>query len=623
VIELFARLTADGNIESLYEQGRRLAGQRRWDGAIELLATALLLTHSREESYAPVCALLRDAFAASGDARSALSLSWYAADRDHQRELFAHVPPIDRARTLAQWAAAAPPARKAELYAQAARELEEAGLLARAAIFYERADDVNAARALWSRLAQLLDSQRADMYAAGLARFNLARMNGVAGDARAAREATVAAVHSLEEAADRFESMGQRERAFDCYHVLIAIGELSRTFEHVLEGSVNAIRILSEDNLRYHALRLYEHAIRLAERAGESSAAATIAREMADYARKQGLGRIALRGVLLQAKLWHTVAEQTIERGGPAQLAENAYVASLLASAEAGQYARVGAIYRQLGELGLHPARSQAYARSARRYAGASDGALDRGQLEQRLGEHVPPPDVWHVDLIEWEERGNAAEACADVLLDPDEESDRITRRSALVGRLVALAAERTPAARSARAAVVVADYLAPIGLYGLLAPLEASFARPEPEVRQAAIRALSRYFYKRTFVTLEQALRDSDRSVVQEATAALERLRFDHAFDPLARIYRTAPRPEARLAALKAIARIDVVEAAELLLGALEHGGPGERETAIAALKLARGGRFVETARAALPQASEQLKRSLAEILRSRGISV
>jgi hypothetical protein len=622
VIELFERLTAEGNIESLYEQGRRLVGQRRWDGAIEVLSTALLLTHSREESYAPACALLRDAFAASGDPRSALSLSWYSPDHAYQRELFAHVPPIDRARTLAHWAAASP-TRRAELYVQAARELEQAGLLARAAIFYERAEDVKSARTLWSRLAQLLDSKRGDMYAAGLARFNLARMNRLAGDERAAREATVAAVHSLEEAADRFESMGQRERAFDCYHVLIAIGELSRTFEHVLEGSVNAIRILSEDNLRYHALRLYEHAIRLAERASESSAAATIAREMADYARKQGLGRIALRGVLMQAKLWQTVAEQTLERGGSPQLAENAYVASLLASAEAGQYARVGATYRRLGELGLDHARSEAYARSARRYAGATDGALDRGQLDERLGEHVPPPDVWHVDLIEWEEQGNASEACADVVLDPEEESDRITRRSALVGRLVALAAERAPAASAARAAVVVADYLAPIGLYSLLAPLEASFRRPEPEVRLASVRALSHYFYKRTFVTLEQALRDPEPAVVQEATAALERLRFDHAFDPLARIYRTAPRPEARLAALKAIARIDVVEAAELLLGALEHGGPGERETTVAALKLARGSRFVELARAALPQASEPLKRSLAEILRSRGLNV
>jgi len=121
----------------------------------------------------------------------------------------------------------------------------------------------------------------------------------------------------------------------------------------------------------------------------------------------------------------------------------------------------------------------------------------------------------------------------------------------------------------------------------------------------------------------LEAALRDPDAGVVQEATAGLERLRFDHAFDPLSRIYRTAPGTEARLAALKAIARIDVVEAAELMLGALEHGGPGERDAAVAALKVSRGTRFIEVARAAYPQAPEGLRRAISEILRGRGLNV
>ena len=53
------------------------------------------------------------------------------------------------------------------------------------------------------------------------------------------------------EPADRYETVGQRERAFDCYQVLLAIGRESGAFEHVLEGYVNLIRILREDNLRY------------------------------------------------------------------------------------------------------------------------------------------------------------------------------------------------------------------------------------------------------------------------------------------------------------------------------------------------------------------------------------
>ena len=45
--------------------------------------------------------------------------------------------------------------------------------------------------------------------------------------------------------------------------------------------------------------------------------------------------------------------------------------------------------------------------------------------------------EVWHVDLVEWEQRGSAAEACADVLLDkrwPD-----LIRRKAMLARLTAL----------------------------------------------------------------------------------------------------------------------------------------------------------------------------------------
>jgi hypothetical protein len=117
----------------------------------------------------------------------------------------------------------------------------------------------------------------------------------------------------------------------------------------------------------------------------------------------------------------------------------------------------------KLGELEIDPQRRQAYARSAQRYAGARDTGFDRGQLEESLGEHIPPPDVWHVDLIEWEERGDAAEACADVVLDPDEESDRITRRTALrppggSGRRIRAAGPVGPRR------VMVANYLAPIG---------------------------------------------------------------------------------------------------------------------------------------------------------------
>ncbi len=622
MIKLFSGLSAPSSIEDGYSKARQQAERARWSDALETLMSCLLVSHAREQSYAAVVTLLTEALERAGEHRAALSAAWYSGDNSHQQRLLERVPAVDRARTYASWAEQDSSQRE-KLYKRAARELEESSLLVRAAVCSERARDIAGARALWSRLAQLVDNARADRYAAGLCRFNLARMCREAGDARAAREATVAAVHRLEEAADRFESMGQRERAFDCYHVLIEIGAATNTFEHVLEGCVNAIRILTEDNLRYHSLRLYEHAIKLAGFAGEHSAAATLCREMTVYARRQGLHRVATRGTLNQADLWASVAEQTAKRQGPTHLVENALVAGLLAQAEAGQYTKVGEIYSALARLDIEGSRREHYARAAKRYTDAPNTPIDASLRDERLGEHVGPPDVWHVDLLEWEGRGSAAEACADVLLDPSEDSDRITRRTALVGRLAALAAEGAEANQTETALSLVADHLAPIGLYGLLAPLETLYGHELPTVRLAAVRSLSRYYYKRTFVTLERALVDADPRVVKEAIGAVERLRFDHAFDPLSRIYRTSSLVEARLAALRSIARIDAVEAAELVLGALDHGGPEERETVTAALKAGRGSRFVDVARAAYPDASPRLRASLDEVLRARGLSV
>ena len=618
MIDLFARLGAEGDLDQLYGRARS-AARARPDEAIELLLSALLHTHGREESYAGVTQLLARLFAEQGHPRMALSASWYAGNTDEHSRLLDGVPAIDRARTWAHLAATEE-ARGAHHYRRAASELEREGLLARAAVYYERAGDHEAARTLWARLAQLLEGSEPDAYVAGLALFNQARASHALSDSTAMRGATVAAVHRLEEAADSFEAIGQRERAFDCYHVLVAVGRLSGEFEHVLEGCVNAIRILTEDNLRYHALRLYEHAIQLAEGATELSAAATLAREMTAHARKQGMVGLARRCTVRQANLWYQVGRGNADRGGPPQLSENAYLASLLAAAEAEQYARVGETFRELAQLDIEAARKAHYGRAARRYANIENSRFSPAGTEDRLGDHVAPPDVWHVDLLEWEGHGSAAEACADVMLDPEGLGDRITRRSALVARLVALAAEAAPEQRRDDAGAVVAGYLAPVGLYDLLSPLERLAKSHNPAVRLAAIRALSRYFYKRTFVTLERALVDPDQQVADEATAAIERLRFDHAFDPLARIYRTSPSTKARIAALKALARIDVTEAAELALGVLDHGGPEEQQTVLVALRSSRGEQFLAAARAAYPTASERLREAIDDVFRHRG---
>ncbi len=589
---------------------------------------ALGQTIAREDEYVAAVGDMRNVLMRLGDMRGALSVDWYAGGERTQRQLLEHVPPIDRARTLLSWAErSTTPERSRALYAKAADEYEAAGLVARAAIARERAEDFLRARALWSRLTQILSGPATDLYAAGLARFNLARTSKRTGENGAAREATVGAVHLLEEAADRYETIGQRERAFDCYQVLIAIGRESGEFEHVLEGYVNVIRILREDHLKYYALQSYEEAVEAAEKQGETSAAATLAREMSVYARKEGMPSIANHGMFTQARLWQEVAQQCQARGAPPEIAENALLAAVIASGESGQFGKVGFLYRALAELPLSEGRRAHYTRATGRYSGATDIRIESSPLPAHLRHEVGFPEVWHVDLIEWEQHGSASEACGDVILDASSWSETMRRR-AILGRLTALALESHLAAGTVadpgvtvQLAVALAEQLAQVELYALLSPLERMFARPEPAIRAAVLKTLKNFLFKRTFITLRAGLTDPDAGVAQQAAESLELLRFAHAFDPLARIYRESGNARARVAVLRALARIDSVEAAEMLLGVIEHDGPGERDAAVEALKQSRGTKFLDLAKSSLPRLSGEPQAAVRQVLAQRGI--
>jgi hypothetical protein len=231
--------------------------------------------------------------------------------------------------------------------------------------------------------------------------------------------------------------------------------------------------------------------------------------------------------------------------------------------------------------------------------------------------------EVWHVDVVEWEQRGSAAEACADVLLDkrwPD-----LIRRKAMLARLTALPLDERPDDTSSamlEARLRLAEQLAQLQLYAVLSPLEKLFARDERRVKVAVLQSLQTLFFKRSFVTVRAALRDPDPPVVDQACKAVETLYFPHAVDPLSRILRESPDPAPRASALRALARIDTLEAADILLGVLEHGAPADRLAALAALKSTRGSRFVELARGMLQSARQPLRGDLLEVLTARGLA-
>ncbi|MFO0663022.1 MAG: HEAT repeat domain-containing protein [Polyangiaceae bacterium] len=604
------------DIHQLRERARGAIARNALDEAANSLVLAAMQTHVPENDYQTVLRPLADVLVRRGDPRSSLTVQWYMARTDPsgwQRAvgLFPQVPHVDRARTYAAMGE----------MDNAAREMEAAGVIAAAAIFREKAGDFHGARALWSRLSQVANgANRSNAYISGLIEFNLGRCANKCKDTRQAREAIVSAVRMLEEAADHYESVGQRERAFDCFQVLVQIGRESQTFENVLEGYVNCIRILREDHLKYFALQYYEDALSAARKGKELSAAATIAREAAEYARSLGMHAASTHYTLLQAELWRDLARAHAERGAPPEISENAILAAVLAFGEVGQFARVGGLYRELSQLGIESARQAHYLRASSRYQSLTDEHVEAAPLASHLRQDSSFPDVWHVDVVEWEQHGSAAEACADVLLDP--RWPDLIRRKAMIARLTSFAVEgRQEDAASASARIRLAEQLADLQLYAVLSPLERLFESKERGVRVAVLTAMQRLFFKRSFDTVRKGIKDSDPTVVAEAAKAVRSLYFQHAFDPLSRIVRESSDPKVRAAAIFALSRVDTVEAAEFLLGVLDHGAPVERGAAIESLKQARGVRFIELARSVLATSSPTTQASLRDVLRARGI--
>jgi HEAT repeat protein len=140
--------------------------------------------------------------------------------------------------------------------------------------------------------------------------------------------------------------------------------------------------------------------------------------------------------------------------------------------------------------------------------------------------------------------------------------------------------------------------------------------------VRIAVLSAMQMLFFKRSFVTVRTGLRDGDAAVIEQAERATEALTFPHAFDPLSRIVRESARATTRASALRALAKVDTPEAAEFLLGMLEHGPPTDRAATLEGLKRSRAARFIELARAALPSAAPDVQTALRDVLRTRGIA-
>ncbi|HET6282862.1 MAG TPA: HEAT repeat domain-containing protein [Polyangia bacterium] len=503
-------------------------------------------------------------------------------------------------------------ASKQGRHGEAARVLSEAGHAALAAVELETAGAFTAARLEWERVIR--DQRLGGLsYETALAHFNLGeallRTNDRAG---AERELTITQ-RLLESLADDFESRGERERAFDCYSILLRLGKDTGSFENVAEGYLNGIRILASDDQKFYVLQYYEDFISYAVEHKEWYAAATLAREAADYSLKAGL--VYDRHYLGRAAgLWAETAKHNEVVGGPTDLSENALHAGIDAASAVGDLSLCGKLYAQLAALPLTAKKRTRYRTLARRYADTTaepPAAVGFPDYMRRPGAYQ---DVWRQDLIEWELDGEPTAVLARLVVD---RTDHV-RFSRLALRALLLCSAPNYSVEDPHATAELSLALGRIQVYEVLRPLERLFEHPSPQVRAAVMGGVGQVYCKRSFNLVRKGLADGAQAVQDEALRALRGLRFRDGFDPLMQIFRQSTDERVRVATLETIAEIGSMEAGLFLLDVLRHETGTLRNTAEVRLASFSGDDITPTVRQYLDLEVGESREALAHILRS-----
>jgi hypothetical protein len=446
---------------------------------------------------------------------------------------------------------------------EASRVLAGAGHTALAAMAVEASGDWAAARQLWEAVLSE-ERLRGRPYEAALVGFNLGHALRGLGDAEAARRTLAATQTQLEELADDFETRGDRERAFDCYAVLIRLGKETGSFENVSEGYLNAIRLVTEADYRAETvLEYYEDFLELAASCQEWHAAALLALDAADLSLRLGL---AYERHYRQraASLWNEAARHNAAAGGASEISENALVAAIDAAASAGDLAGVGQLYGALAELPLPASRRERYAALARRYRGAATESLPAGQpFPEHFRRKYAYVDVWRQDLVEWELGGRPLPVLVQLVAD---RVDLVQSERHAVRALLLCGDERFSLADPSSAAEL-ALALGQVRAYPILRTLEPLAAHAAPRVRAAAMTAAAKVPHERSFGILRQGLADADETVRLEARRALRTMTFRNALQPLVRLYRESKDEGVRHTVVEAVADIGRREAGLFLL--------------------------------------------------------
>ncbi|MGE0550802.1 MAG: HEAT repeat domain-containing protein [Kofleriaceae bacterium] len=561
------------SIESTSDQASAMVQQGRWIEAERHYRELIGQTHVINYEYDDWLRALGDIYKHLGRAREAAFIY-----------LYLHYFDMARAQLVSDEHVALR-ARLAEIdkkWSEAASLYQQAQLPVHAAVAFERAKQYTDATAAWRSLVHHSGlGQRP--YELALVHFNYGlaavRLDPTSAEAR---RALIESQRKLEQVADDFEQVGELERAFDCFQILLKLGKESAQFENLAEGYVNCIRVLRDDNLKFYVLQYYEDFIKLALERGELHAAATLYQEAAAFAARAGLP-YDRHYQHKSALTWMKCADKFAETGVPVQMTENALLAAASQHSAVGDYPSVRECFERLAGLELPDRAKKRFAAIAQRYRGLAAPPVELPGLPDYLKQQHAYADIWFVDLLEWEMEGDAFAVAASIV--GDLRYPNGIRRRALVVLLTLADAQARNQANDTETLVHVSELLGELQSYAALSPLEKLFTTGDAVVRRAAVRALRFLYFKRSFVIVRKALVDPDAQVREAALVAIGGLHFPHAFNPLARIYRESNDPRVRITALQSIGKIQTVEAGEFLVMVLRQETGGLREAAHSAL--------------------------------------
>ena len=518
---------------------------------------------------------------------------------------------FDPAASPVEWALAA--SRRGQRR-EAADVLARSGFYALAALELDAANDPAGARVLWERL--LRDERLRDRpYESALVHFNWAEALRRLGDRGAARRAWARTQELLEQLADEFERRGQRERAFDCYGMLLRLGRDSGSFENVAEGYLNAIRLLAGDDQKFYVLQYYEDFLAYAVQSREWQAAATLAREAAEYCLKVGL-LYERHYRQRSASLYAEAARQVMSAGGPSEMAENALQAAIDVSAALGDLALCGELYASAAELPLPPKRKDRYAALAARFRAKGERAAPGPSFPDYLRRTDAYQDVWRQDIIEWELDGRPVPVLAYIVVERVDHAP--FARAAL--RALLHCVDEAVNLDDPGAASDLAHALGAVQVYEVLRPLEHLGGHREARVRAAVMSAVSQVYCKRSFGLVRLGLQDSDEMVRQAALRALRALHFRDGLEPLSRIFRESADENIRLAALDAIADIGNLEAGHFILDVVRRERGLVRDRALLRLRSFPMSELAATVRHVAAIEAGPIRRALEELLTGSG---